>query len=84
MDRTIMLTLIDKFSGGPIGLETLATSVCEEKNTLEDVYEPFLIQSGFLTRTQRGRMATLKAYEHFDRKPPKPGTIQPSLFDTDD
>ncbi len=84
MDRTIMLTVIDKFSGGPIGLETLATSVCEEKTTLEDVYEPYLIQSGFLSRTQRGRVATVKAYEHFGRKPPKPDSIQPSLFDSDD
>ncbi|MCG6930257.1 MAG: Holliday junction branch migration DNA helicase RuvB [Desulfofustis sp.] len=84
MDRTIMLTVIDKFGGGPIGLETLATSVCEEKTTLEDVYEPYLIQSGFLARTQRGRMATVKAYEHFGRKIPRPDKIQPSLFDTDD
>ena len=84
MDRTIMLTVIDKFSGGPIGLETLATSVCEEKTTLEDVYEPYLIQSGFLSRTQRGRVATVKAYEHFGRKPPKSDTVQPSLFDSDD
>ena len=68
MDRRIMLTIIDKFHGGPIGLETLATVVCEEKNTLEDVYEPFLIQSGFLKRTPRGRMATVRAYEHFQRK----------------
>ena len=83
MDRTIMLTVIDKFDGGPIGLETLATSVCEEKTTLEDVYEPYLIQSGFLNRTQRGRVATVKAYEHFGRKPPRPETIQPSLFDSD-
>lgn len=80
MDRNIMLTIIDKFAGGPIGLETLATSVCEEKTTLEDVYEPFLIQSGFLTRTQRGRVATLRAYEHFERQPPKADKIQPSLF----
>jgi Holliday junction DNA helicase RuvB len=84
MDRNIMLTIIDKFAGGPIGLETLATSVCEEKTTLEDVYEPYLIQSGFLIRTQRGRMATAKAYEHFGRKPPQPGKIQPSLFGLDD
>lgn len=67
MDRRILLALIDKFQGGPIGLETLATMVCEEKNTLEDVYEPFLIQAGFLVRTPRGRMATRAAYEHFDR-----------------
>lgn len=68
MDRRILLTLIDKFQGGPVGLETMATAVCEEKNTLEDVYEPFLIQSGFLIRTSRGRMATLAAYEHFGRR----------------
>ena len=71
MDRRILLTLIDKFQGGPIGLETLATAVCEEKNTLEDVYEPFLIQSGFLIRTPRGRMATEAAYQHFDYTAPK-------------
>ena len=68
MDRRILLTIIDKFDGGPIGLETLATAVSEEKNTLEDVYEPFLIQSGFLIRTPRGRMATSNTYEHFGRK----------------
>jgi len=81
MDRRIMLTIIDKFQGGPIGLETLATVVCEEKNTLEDVYEPFLIQSGFLTRTPRGRVATANAFEHFGRKMSRPGMNQPTLFD---
>ncbi len=81
MDRRIMLTIIDKFEGGPIGLETLATVVCEEKNTLEDVYEPFLIQSGFLKRTPRGRMATARAYEHFKRKVPRQMAIQQSLFE---
>ncbi|MCB2215504.1 Holliday junction branch migration DNA helicase RuvB [Desulfofustis glycolicus] len=84
MDRRIMLTIIDKFQGGPIGLETLATVVCEEKNTLEDVYEPFLIQSGFLARTPRGRIATITAYEHFGRKPPGSARMQPSLFDQDE
>lgn len=58
MDRRILLTLIEKFQGGPIGLETLSTAVCEEKPPLEDVYEPFLIQSGFLRPHPRGRMAT--------------------------
>ncbi len=67
MDRRILLTLIDKFQGGPIGLDTLATSVCEERSTLEDVYEPYLIQCGFLSRTPRGRVATLNAYKHFGR-----------------
>lgn len=81
MDRRIMLAVIDKFEGGPIGLETLATVVCEEKNTLEDVYEPFLIQSGFIKRTPRGRVATQKAYEHFSRKVPRRLSVQQSLFD---
>ena len=67
MDRRILLMLIDKFQGGPVGIDTMATAVCEEKNTLEDVYEPFLIQSGFLMRTPRGRVATLAAYEHFGK-----------------
>ena len=67
MDRRILLTIIDKFQGGPIGLDTMATAVCEERNTLEDVYEPYLIQSGVLMRTPRGRMATLNAYEHLGR-----------------
>jgi Holliday junction DNA helicase RuvB len=81
MDRRILLSLIDKVQGGPIGRDTLATVVCEEKNTLEDVYEPFLIQSGFLVRTPRGRMATVAAYEHFGR-PVHPGiTRQPGLFE---
>lgn len=81
MDRRILLTLIERFQGGPIGLETLSTAVCEEKTTLEDVYEPFLIQSGFLIRTPRGRMATPAAYEHF-ALPFKPSAqIQPGLFD---
>jgi len=79
MDRRILLTLIEKFGGGPIGLDTLATAVCEEKNTLEDVYEPFLIQSGFLMRTPRGRMATEAAYKHFDKAAPV--QQQPRLFE---
>jgi Holliday junction DNA helicase RuvB len=84
MDRRILLTLIEKFQGGPIGLETLSTAVCEEKNTLEDVYEPFLIQSGFLIRTPRGRMATVAAYEHF-RLPVRSSALhQPGLFDDPD
>ncbi|MBC8208243.1 MAG: Holliday junction branch migration DNA helicase RuvB [Desulfobulbaceae bacterium] len=84
MDRRIMLTIIDKFHGGPIGLETLATAVCEEKNTLEDVYEPFLIQSGFLNRTPRGRVATPGAYEHFHRRPELNPARQASLFDNEE
>jgi Holliday junction DNA helicase RuvB len=70
MDRRLMLTIIDKFEGGPVGLETLAAALSEEKDTLEDVYEPFLIQEGFLDRTPRGRQATRLAYEYFGRKKP--------------
>ncbi len=81
MDRRILLTLIDRFQGGPIGLDTLATAVCEEKNTLEDVYEPFLIQSGFLVRTPRGRMVTRTAYEHFGRTLPRGHARQAGLFE---
>jgi Holliday junction DNA helicase RuvB len=70
MDRLLLLTIIDKFSGGPVGLETLAAAVGEEKDTIEDVIEPFLIQQGFLNRTPRGRTATPMAYKHFNRFSP--------------
>ena len=70
MDRRLLLTIIDKFDGGPVGLETLAAALNEEKDTLEDVYEPFLIQEGFLDRTPRGRLATKIAYEYFGKKRP--------------
>lgn len=65
MDRHIMLTIIEKFDGGPIGLASLSAAVNEEKDTIEDVYEPFLIQKGFIKRTQKGRVATKRAYNHF-------------------
>ena len=68
MDRQLLLTIIDKFSGGPVGLETLAASINEEKDTIEDVYEPFLLQSGYLNRTPRGRTATPLAYRHLQRQ----------------
>ncbi|HQJ30458.1 MAG TPA: Holliday junction branch migration DNA helicase RuvB [Syntrophales bacterium] len=67
MDRTILLTLIDKFQGGPVGIDNLAAAIGEEKTTLEDVYEPYLIQEGYLQRTSRGRVATRTAYDHFGR-----------------
>jgi len=70
MDRLILLTIIDKFAGGPVGLETLAAAVGEEKDTIEDVIEPYLLQQGYLNRTPRGRMATPLAYEHFQRRHP--------------
>jgi len=65
MDRTLLLTIMEKYSGGPVGLETLASSIREEKDTIEDVYEPYLLQEGFIERTPRGRVATKRAYEHF-------------------
>ena len=78
MDRRLLLTIIDKFEGGPVGLETLAAALSEEKDTLEDVYEPFLIQEGFLDRTPRGRQATRLAYEYFGRN--KPASNQERLL----
>ena len=66
IDRKILLTIIEKFNGGPVGLSTISTSVQEEKNTIEDVYEPYLMQQGFLKITQRGRVVTEKAYEHVE------------------
>jgi len=84
MDTMLLLTLIDKFAGGPVGVETLAAAIGEEKDTIEDVYEPFLIQAGFVQRTPRGRVATLLAYQHFGRSQsaPRRGAVknQPSLF----
>lgn len=65
IDRKMMLFIIQNFGGGPVGLDTLAASIGEDPNTIEDVYEPYLLQLGFLNRTPRGRMATVKAYEHF-------------------
>jgi Holliday junction DNA helicase RuvB len=72
MDRMILLTIIDKFGGGPVGLDTIGAAIGEESDTIEDVYEPFLIQNGFLNRTPRGRVATPAAYQHFNRVTPEP------------
>ena len=69
MDNRILSTIIEKFKGGPVGITTIATAVGEEAGTLEEVYEPFLIQEGFLQRTSRGREVTAKAYEHLGKKP---------------
>lgn len=66
MDRKLLLTIIEKFSGGPVGLDTLAAAIGEERDTIDDVLEPFLIQQGFIQRTPRGRIATKLAYQHFD------------------
>jgi holliday junction DNA helicase RuvB len=68
MDRKLLLTLIEKFNGGPVGVESLSAAIGEEKMTIEDVFEPYLIQEGYLQRTARGRIATSKAYEHFGLK----------------
>jgi len=69
MDRRILLTIIDKFAGGPVGLDTLAAAVGEERDTIEDIIEPYLLQQGYLNRTPRGRTATTLAYRHFQRRP---------------
>ena len=81
MDNRILQTIVDKFKGGPVGITTIATAVGEETGTLEEVYEPFLIQEGFIKRTPRGREATHKAYEHLGRKAPGGGNMN-TLFDS--
>ncbi len=78
MDNKILTSIIEKFNGGPVGLTTIATSVGEESDTIEEVYEPYLIKEGYLKRTPRGREATLKTYKHLGIKP---HGINPSLFD---
>ena len=71
MDRRLLLTVMEKFDGGPVGVDSLAAAISEERGTIEDVLEPYLIQQGYLTRTPRGRMVTRLAYEHFGLKPPR-------------
>ena len=70
MDARILMTLIEKFGGGPTGLSNLAVSVGEDPGTIEEVYEPYLIQEGYLERTARGRIATPRSYAHFGLEPP--------------
>ncbi len=79
LDRKVLRSIIEKFGGGPVGLETIAASIGEERSTIMDVVEPYLLQLGFLDRTPRGRMATAHAYEHLGKTPPDTPT-QPSLF----
>jgi Holliday junction DNA helicase RuvB len=80
MDRKILRVILEKFHGGPVGVETISASVSEERDTIEDVYEPFLIQQGFLKRTPRGRVATAAAYRHLGLTPPKRAHRQEGLF----
>ena len=81
MDRKLLLTIIEKFEGGPVGLGTLSASIHEEKDSIEEIIEPYLIQIGFLDRTPRGRMATRRACEHFGINATNP-TYRPGLFDS--
>jgi Holliday junction DNA helicase RuvB len=80
MDRTILMSIIEHYGGGPVGIGTLAVVVGEEPDTIEEVYEPFLIQSGFLKRTPRGREVTEKSYRYFNLKPPRSQSHQQNLF----
>ncbi len=75
MDRRLLMAMIEKFDGGPVGVDSLAAAIGEEKDTIEDVYEPFLIQQGFVMRTPRGRVATRNAYLHFGLQQPKDGDL---------
>ena len=70
MDRKLLLTILEKFSGGPVGLDSLAAAIGEERDTIEDVVEPYLIQQGYMMRTPRGRVVTERAYHHFSLTPP--------------
>ena len=82
VDRKLLLTIIEKFDGGPVGLGTLSAAISEEKDAIEEIYEPYLLQIGFLNRTPRGRMATRQAYEHLGLDLRKAGGSpdQASLF----
>lgn len=79
MDHKLLLTMIEQFNGGPVGVESLAASIHEERETIEDIYEPYLLQQGFLHRTPRGRVATATAFEHFGKTQPSRDS-QKSLF----
>ncbi len=81
IDNKILLTIIDKFRGGPVGISTIATAIGEDSGTIEEVYEPFLIMEGFVKRTPRGRMVTELAYQHFGRNPYQGNIMSPNLFD---
>ncbi len=81
LDRKFLTTIIEKFDGGPVGIESIAAAIGEERGTLEDVIEPFLIQQGFVMRTARGRVATRTAYQHFGMRVPERAAATMSLFE---
>jgi Holliday junction DNA helicase RuvB len=82
IDQKIMMTILEKYRGGPVGVNTIAASISEESDTIEEVYEPYLIQLGFLNRTPRGRVATALAYEYFNVQRKLRSDDQPALFET--
>ena len=82
MDRKMLLMIIQQHQGGPVGLNHMSAALQEEKDSIEEIIEPYLIQIGFLNRTPRGRMATRMAYEHFGLAPPQ-GPLRPGLFDAE-
>ena len=81
LDRKLLLAVIERFAGGPVGVDNLAAAICEERDTIEDVVEPFLIQEGYLMRTPRGRTATPKAYQHFGLRAPGAAAPQRGMFE---
>uniref|UniRef100_UPI00403EB212 Holliday junction branch migration DNA helicase RuvB n=1 Tax=Methylomicrobium lacus TaxID=136992 RepID=UPI00403EB212 len=81
LDRKLLLTMIENFAGGPVGLDTLSAAISEERGTIEDVLEPYLLQQGFIMRTPRGRVVTPNAYLHFGLKPPQPMGVSQDLFE---
>jgi Holliday junction DNA helicase RuvB len=81
LDRKLLLTMIENFAGGPVGLDTLSAAISEERGTIEDVLEPYLLQQGFIMRTPRGRVVTHNAYLHFGLQPPKSTGVSADLFE---
>ena len=79
-DRKLLLTMIENFAGGPVGLDTLAAAISEERGTIEDVLEPYLLQQGFIMRTPRGRVVTQHAYLHFGLQPPQQLGVSEDIF----
>jgi Holliday junction DNA helicase RuvB len=84
LDRDILRLIIDKFGGGPVGIDTISAAIGEERVTIEDVYEPFLIQAGFLHRTKQGRVASRDAWLHLGLTPPEPQDLQITFMDDEE